>query len=460
MVRQRLMNVEGSSWFEIGKDLAEKVSSRSFYAYQFDRAAYCDEPDIKALWTEHLGPMAEKSMAMLTPNAYELCRGFDTVFKIKGDKYSVWELLTLYEVDMFIHEFHYKCSECKHRIMKGPRYVCAHCEPTQPDSSPKKRSRNAKAIPSSICLSCVTTHPGCVACGNTLEATSVLHETMGIGIANKSGCTGFGYRDDQMFFCGQTLEMATDTYNYGRFDTVYKLHNTESNITVLVYDVGCILSPFGVNSSGLGLCVFNLYNSDYCLPPYAENDYRVPMAALQWEILLRGSHNVNETLSFLRGPANSLKTFTSASFIVAAADDCSVIEVTANNSWIPALPESETEDNQAPAVFRGNNGSKWIVRANNCLAGSSLLDTESLPPNISSKDRQADLARSFSTLEGAQPDLDWIMTALSTPTIQTEYCLSTVIMEPEIRKMHVRFRVGTRMSTTLKDGGRWDVFSI
>ena len=460
MVRERLFKVEGETWFDIGRKLAEKVSSRSLFAYQFDRSVYEGEDDIKALWSQHLAPTAERSMAVVTPHAHDLCRGFQTIFGEKGAGYSVWELLTLYEVDMFIHEFHYKCCECKHRIMKGLRYTCSHCKPSHPDSSPKKRGSKSQLVLESVCASCVSSHSDCQVCGEPLVSTTILHETMGIGIANKSGCTGFGYKSTNRAVCGQTLEMSTDTYNYGRFDTIYRLHNTSTNVEVLVYDVGCILSPFGLNSKGLGLCVFNLYNSDYCLPPYSNSEHRVPMAALQWEILLRGSSDVNQTFSFLRSAGNNIMTFTSASFIVAAAGDSSVIEVTANKSWIPADPNSATEDSQEAAVCFSPNGDKWIVRSNNCLAGSSLADTESLPPNISSKDRQADLARSFCTLGETQPTLDWIKDALSTPTIQTEYCLSTVIMEPESRKIHVRFRVGTRMGTTLKDGGRWDVFSI
>ena len=453
MVRERFMTISGPSWFEIGIKLAERVSERSCFAYRFDREAYSDEPDINELWKEKLAPTAERSMARTTPNAFELCRGFNTIFSQKGEGFSVWELLTLYEVDMFIHEFHYKCGECKHRIMKGTRFFCSSCLPPVLDSSPKKNA----PIVESVCSNCISKRPTCTTCSQPLTETDVLHETMGVGIANKSGCTGFGYRDDEQFFCGQTLEMSTDTYNYGRFDTVYKLHNSESNTTVLVYDVGCILSPFGLNGNGLGLCVFNLYNSDYALPPYASEEYRVPMAALQWETLLRGSKTVDETIAFLK----DLTTFTSASFIVAAEGECSVIEVTANRSWTPKVPSSDFEDDQEPSVCRGPNpGSKWICRANNCLAGSSLQATESLPPNISSKERQADLAKSFENLQGVRPDIEWAMNALSSPTIQTEYCLSTVLMDPAHRKMHVRFRVGTRLSSTLKDGGRWDVFSI
>jgi hypothetical protein len=294
-----------------------------------------------------------------------------------------------------------------------------------------------------------------------LSSSDVLYETSGVGIANKSGCTGFGYRDDSRFFCGQTLEMATDTYNYGRFDTIYKLRNLESGVTVLVYDVGCILSPFGINSGGLALCVFNLYNSDYCLPPYKEASGRVPMAALQWEVLLRGLNSVPETLTFLRKTDGGIPTFTSASFIIAAKGECSVIEVSADRFWVPHRNDDEHEDDQPAAIRQGAlPNSKWIVRANNCLAGSSLREHESLPPNISSRQRQANLTESFVGLGNQAPSLSWAKEALSTATIQTYYCLGTILMDPSNLSLHVRFRVGTRISSTLKDGGIWDVFRI
>lgn len=456
MSNQRLVEIQGASWREIGNVLAQKVSEKSSFAYKFDREMYCDEADILELWKNNLASHSENSMRLLTPNAFDLCDAFDSVFSTRAKDFSVWELLTLYEVDMFLHEFHYKCRYCTHRIMKAPRYLCSGNKTHE-----TKRSRKSIPEPSSVCSNCICDHPNCELCGIKLEPTATLHETSGLGIANKSGCTGFGYRDDETSFCGQTLEMATDTYNYGRFDTIYKLCNTQTGVSVLVYDVGCILSPFGINSNGLALCVFNLYNSDYALPPYSE--HRVPMAAIQWEILLKGTSHVTDAFSLLADPG--LKTFTSASFIVAAERETSVIEVSANQHWIPggAADEDDSQDDLAPVVARGSgsiSGSRWVIRANNCLAGSSLKELESLPPNISSRDRQKDLENSFSRKENIRKNPDWAKTALSTPTIQTEYCLGTIIMEPESLKMHVRFRKGTRISSTLANGGKWEVFEI
>ena len=465
MSRMRFVDITGADWFDIGRSLAEAVADKSSFAYRFDREIYSDENDIKDLWRKGLGPKAKSSMRTATPHAYALCEGFDTIFSSKGEGFSVWELLTLYEVDMFLHEFHYKCEHCKHRIMVSPRYVCADCAPlSASDESPAMSTRRTKRIKRrnvSVCSTCQREHSKCEHCSTDLTPTSVLHETSGLGIANKSGCTGFGYRDESGTFCGQTLEMATDTYNYGRFDTIYRLCNKNTGVSVLVYDVGCILSPFGINSKKLGLCVFNLYNSDYRLPPYGTDEVRVPMAALQWEILLRGSADVTETLDFLRGANGGIPTFTSASFIVAAAGKCSVIEISANEHWKPSDIDDANQDNQ-PAILtsRRERNSEWIVRANNCLAGSSLVASESLPPNISSRERQADLQKSFQNLSGAGPDVEWAKTALSTTTIQTEYCLGTIVMEPAKARLHVRFRAGTRISSTLKDGGKWDEFSI
>ena len=471
----RLVEISAPTWHDVGRNLANEVSEKSCFAYRYDRAMYEDEPDIHKLWKEDLAVKAKSSMASRTPLAYDLCCGFDSIFTSRGEGFSVWELLTLYEVDMFLHEFHYKCRYCEKRIMQGVRYLCTDCNPTsttsgsstEDDSAKKKRARalkrgtlrNPEHI--SVCMDCFPAHNLCEDCGypRTLTPTSVLHETSGVGIANKSGCTGFGYRDDSAYFCGQTLEMATDTYNYGRFDTIYKLNNTSSKVTVLVYDVGCILSPFGINSNRLGLCVFNLYNSDYSLPPYNSSEARVPMASLQWEILLRGSRTVKDAFDFL--VAERIPTFTSASFIIAADGDTSVIEVTANAHWTPPGADDLTEDNQPSAIMVGKaNNSRWICRANNCLAGSCLHKSESLPPNISSKHRQTDLSVSFNDRLSLPIDVAWAKSALSSPTIQTEYCLGTIVMEPMASRMHVRFRVGTRIGTTLKDGGKWEIFTI
>lgn len=447
---RRFIEVKGESWFAIGKQLATKVKDKSSFAYKFDNDAYSDELDIAELWKKNLATHSRSSMRIVTPNAFDLCEGYESVFSAAFVGFSVYELLTLYEVDMFLHEFHYKCRYCTHRIMKGPRYLCSGTKHTS------KGPINNDSGVASVCSGCIAQHPLCPDCTSELEPTDILHETSGLGIANKSGCTGFGYRDEETTLCGQTLEMATDTYNFGRFDTVYALVNTATQISVLVYDVGCILSPFGLNSMKLGLCVFNLYNSDYALPPYTHR--RVPMAALQWEILLRGTTKVEEALSFLRD--GERKTFTSASFIVAAARECSVIEVSANNNWTPHESD-DSQDEHPPVISRGTkSNSRWVIRANNCLAGSSLKNLESLPQNISSRERQTDLEESFANDQDAIKTPDWAKSALSTSTIQTEYCLGTIILEPEQKKMHVRFRVGTRISSTIRNGGKWEVFTI
>jgi hypothetical protein len=447
---RRLVEIAGVSWFDIGKRLAEQVGKKSKLAYNFDRSAYTDDPDILTLWREKLAVHSKLSMRQMTPNAFDLCEGFDTVFSTLGEGYSVWELLTLYEVDMFLHEFHYKCHYCKNRIMEAPRYICVKCGDA-PAASPKRSS--SKGVPfESACAGCYKSHTACDSCTTPYESTNALHETKGVGIANKSGCTGFGYSKPSKAFLGQTLEMATDTYNYGRFDTIYRLKNETSDISVLVYDVGCILSPFGLNSNKLGLCVFNLYNSDYALPPYDKHELRVPMAALQWEVLLAGNSTVPQALVYLK---NQVKTFTSASFILSDSNknESTVIELSANTKWIP-------NDEEIPAAFiQASDDGRWVVRANNCLLGSQLHSGESLPPSISSVNRQRDLAESASHC-AIEPTVEWAKHALSTPTIQTDYCLGTIVMEPEHLRMHVRFRVGTRISATLKNGGIWEVFEI
>ena len=467
------MTVSGTDWHDIGIQLANQVSEKSCFAYRFDRAIHEDDVAIQDLWRLSLAPKAEQSMKLNTPLAYQLCSGFDTVFRTKGDGFSVWELLTLYEVDMFLHEFHYKCRYCKGRVMQTPRYVCSTCHPdstgSDKEESPvekKKAPRVTKAKKQkrvedfSVCSGCITVNPRCEECSSALNPTTVLHETEGLGIANKSGCTGFGYRDAQKYLCGQTLEMSTDTYNYGRFDTIYRLENTGTKHTVLVYDVGCILSPFGINSKQVGLCVFNLYNSDYALPPYTDKEDRVPMAALQWEILLGNLVNIPDIVKFLRHGGRGIQTFTSASFILASPTNCDtqVIEISANEHWVPPVDPSDTEDNHSAAVLQLGDGQKCIVRANNCLAGSSLHGTESLPPNISSAERQKDLTSSCRNSAGVNSE--WAKDALSTATIQTAYCLGTIIMEPRDLRIHVRFRVGTRISSTLKDGGKWETFTV
>ena len=441
MTSRRLVTISEESWFAVGVALGKAVAEKSCFAYRFDKVIHEDDLDIMKLWRSDLAPAAKLAMQKQTPLAYDLCLGFDTIFSTKGDGFSVWELLTLYEVDMFLHEYHYKCRFCEKRVMQGPRFVCVSCHPEDisddSDAStikkritPTKRKKKCVVENTSVCQSCQPLHANCVECACLLLPTNVLHETQGLGIANKAGCTGFARGD----LCGQTLEMSTDTYNYGRFDTVYNLTNTLANQSVLVYDVGCILSPFGLNSSNLALCVFNLYNSDYALPPYKVP--RVPMAAIQWEILL-GSKSVNSALKFLQSIP---KPFTSASFLITTFQNSHVVEISANKHW--------TTKNEC------------IVRANNCLNESTLIPNESLPPNISSRTRELNLRESISTWTTTTNLLEVAKESLSTAIIQTDYCLGTIIMQSQILQMQVRFRVGTRISSTLKNGGKWEVYHI
>ena len=102
---RRLVEITGNGWHDIGKQLATAVASKSKYAYEFDRMVYSLDPDVQEFWQNRLAPHAKYSMEKVTPNAFELCSGFDSVFSLMKEGYSVWELLTLYEVDLFLHEY-------------------------------------------------------------------------------------------------------------------------------------------------------------------------------------------------------------------------------------------------------------------------------------------------------------------------------------------------------------------
>jgi hypothetical protein len=402
----RLVEITGDSWFSIGSDLAARVSQKSAYAYRYDRYAYSDDAEILSLWRETLAPLAKKSMELMTPDVFQFCSGFDTFFSLLGDGFSVWELLTLYEVDTYRHLYHYKCNKCQKRITQGFRYYCSSCP-----SSPRRRKSAARSDPLSVCSPC--DHSTCPVCSGTLIETNVLHN-MESG-ESESGCTGFGSRR----VIGQTLDMATDTYNYGRNDLIYKINY--KNFKIICYDVGCILSPFGINSSPLCLSVFNLYIKGFSI-----DGARVPMAAVQWEILFNNLKNFD-----------NIQTICPASFIIKQGAELNLIEISPEEKWVCSK--------------------ELFIRANHSIEGSPFIESAALSPDSTSKTRQSELETNIARV-GEQISIEAGKSCLSSKAIQNDHCLATILMED--LRMHVRFRVGTRISTTVKDGGKWELYQM
>lgn len=108
-------------------------------------------------------------------------------------------------------------------------------------------------------------------------------------------CTGFalavGGTADSVL--AQSVDLPAVVYGFGDFDCILRLSTPAGNI--LAYDVDGRLCPIGLNSAGLGVTVFNLFQ------PHTAG-FECPALSIQmvaWELLL-GQHTLTSALTWLR----------------------------------------------------------------------------------------------------------------------------------------------------------------
>eukprot|EP00438_Fugacium_kawagutii_P034781 Skav236245 [mRNA] locus=scaffold829:345802:347295:- [translate_table: standard] len=114
-------------------------------------------------------------------------------------------------------------------------------------------------------------------------------------------CTGFAIAGDTVSIGGtgkavlatQTVDLPGLLYGFGDFDCVLRLELP--SVELLVYDSDGRLCPVGLNSAGLGICVFNLHDRQ-------SDGFHQPSLSVQtlvWELLLQG-HTMTSALQWLR----------------------------------------------------------------------------------------------------------------------------------------------------------------
>ncbi|CAE7345592.1 Pla2g12a [Symbiodinium sp. CCMP2592] len=114
-------------------------------------------------------------------------------------------------------------------------------------------------------------------------------------------CTGFAIAGDSSKIGGvgdavlvsQTVDLPGLLYGFGDFDCVLRLQLPD--LEVLAYDCDGRFCPVGMNSAGLGVCVFNLHDRQ-------TEGFEKPSVSVQtlvWELLLCG-HTLRSALAWLQ----------------------------------------------------------------------------------------------------------------------------------------------------------------
>ncbi|CAJ1395966.1 unnamed protein product [Effrenium voratum] len=108
-------------------------------------------------------------------------------------------------------------------------------------------------------------------------------------------CTGFAMSEaaGARAVVTQTVDLPGILYGFGDFDCVLRLQLP--SLEVLVYDSDGRLCPVGLNSVGLGVCVFNLHDRQ----TEGFEQASLSVQTLVWELLLAG-HTLSSALSWLR----------------------------------------------------------------------------------------------------------------------------------------------------------------
>lgn len=266
-----------------------------------------------------------------------------------------------------------------------------------------------------------------------------------------AGCTGLACGSTCLV--GQTEEVDVDVYDYGAQDVVARLRPASFAQAALVYDPACTFCPIGLGPGGL--CV-----TRYTLCPRQEMDTPgsegagLPLAAILWELLL-GSRNLPQAIELLRGLfAKSPAPMLSGASIMLSQPGHGIVLVEWSRSKLWVSPVA-------------NDG--VLVHANHCVLGSTLIDTTSAALQHllgESKWRQAEVEDNFAKelLAGQALSLSLprLKASLSLAAVQNDHVLSTIVVSPLERVLHVRFRLqnrGMQLAEETVDCDFWQCFA-
>ncbi|KAF4661972.1 hypothetical protein FOL46_005514 [Perkinsus olseni] len=477
---ERLFHIRGDTFRELGRNLSAAVGKRTRKAFQDDLEVWTSLDLVKKWQT--IASAAARATKHLSPSLYDFFEGMDESLSSPevGLGGSVWQLLTMYEMDMYVYRYAARCSVCSSRIMDIPRRKCmcrSWCNKCYKAASKPQFCDICKFAVREVHQIEPSKKMGTE--GVDQASTTLLHDKT--GGANcccsprvvKGRCTGFG--SPRSGICAQTVDMSCDTYNHGRDDACYLINlPTGHRDWALVYDVGCIASPIGINSRGVAMCLYNLYNTaghgyERALADSStkESAEVLPMAVLQWAVLLGELDTIEKIEGMLRKALRDIGLYTSAALVITCTNNPGEVleaEMAGNDIWTRVVEAAGGDEDKEKGM---------VIRANHSQPTSSIKPTEDIPKDVSesSHDRLTKLTESLVAAAPAgatnehqcnkEPRLstDGVVPAnisarevLSQEPIQEDDTLATVVLRPREGIMDIRFKLGTRIKVTIKRG--------
>ncbi|KAF4736403.1 hypothetical protein FOZ63_021101 [Perkinsus olseni] len=477
---ERLFHIRGDTFRELGRNLSAAVGKRTRKAFQDDLEVWTSLDLVKKWQT--IASAAARATKHLSPSLYEFFEGMDESLSSPevGLGGSIWQLVTMYEMDMYVYRYAARCSVCSSRIMDIPRRKCmcrSWCNKCYKAASKPQFCDICKFAVREVHQIEPSKKKGTEEIDQA--STTLLHDKTGDATCCcsprvvKGRCTGFG--SPRSGICAQTVDMSCDTYNHGRDDACYLINlPTGHQDWALVYDVGCIASPIGINSRGVAMCLYNLYNTaghgyERALAGSSteESAEVLPMAVLQWAVLLGELDTIEKIEGMLRKALRDIGLYTSAALVITCTNSPGEVleaEMAGNDIWTRVVEAAEGDEDKDKGM---------VIRANHSQPTSSIRPTEDIPKDVSesSHDRLTKLTESLlaAAPAGATDDhqcnkeprlsTDAVVPAnisarevLSHEPIQEDDTLATVVLRPREGIMDIRFKLGTRIKVTIKRG--------
>jgi len=407
---QRDIEVSAADLRGLGNALAAVYGKLMHNGLQRAREYYTETPPVSctaAKWQD-LGQNARLGTQMCCPSAAAFFEGLKA-----GLGWDVYEALVDFEVYTL---------ELQRRANERRRAKSSSSSSSSRSSSPKNSSKSGDASDSEL-------DDGTLA-SLGMSALEKDEEEAAQPLPN-GRCTGFalGGVDGCIGMVAQTADLPPLLYGYGDFDTVLCLKTPQAG--TLVYDSDGRLCPIGMNSSGLGIAVFNLHMSQTA-------GFEQPALTVQtvlWELLL-AQHTLSSGTDWLK----NIKVPLMCGSALLLADATGSVTVELNAGGPPAISELRCG---TPTV-RANHPLQDSCKAS--FGGNDRARRES-------ERRQAALSRRLDSWSAKAPERakgapqaapasgeDALTVLRSSKKVRNLSTLACVACDIRQRRLHVEFR--------------------
>lgn len=381
----RIINLTGSP-YNRGRQYGLSQGSKIKHYYQ----SKCHE---FSHLTKEWKRMASKQMEVMKkhcPVTFEEMRGTASVDDPDLTLELLMQLTIFPEVEAFDHFHPFRCDDCAEVIESAPFMKCIPCE-------------------LDFCRGCGSGHH------------HALTESDNKGNENHSAgkkCTSFVRAEPNDYLVGQTDEENPPYNQHGLLHVIQRVTD-EDNMQSLLYTAPGTPCMAGMNSHGLCVLANTLFVPD--------NRFwdGVPTLAATRELLTKTT--LPDAVEYIR----SLPLAIPLNFVIAQCG-FGIANLEASHVDVQNIKTDEATG----AVY---------VHCNHCQS-PSFVSREELPvPPISTKQRQhvMEACVKKSHQNGTPMDLQWLKSTMLKPPINNSFVIGTIIMEPQLGLLHVRFGIPT-----------------